>query len=224
MSTLSLRLYEDHLPAGCPPVHLPAAPRGLYVREGGLSIEDATGGRHLAAGAGDAGSDALTLLASDDDVVLWRWELGPAGDDDAGLLRSSPSARSRLVLAHDVSLDPGHDWLLRCDRVDFPPGGVALTHVHQGPGIRICEFGEITIETEGRSAVHGPGDAWFEVGPSPVLAPTTEREPTGFVRCLLLPRVGKGRSSIRYVRPEDADAPKVQRYRVFAERFIDLPG
>jgi hypothetical protein len=32
----------------------------------------------------------------------------------------------------------------------------------------------------------------------------------------------RGKSSIRYVRPEDADKPKLQTYRVYVDEFIEL--
>ena len=41
---------------------------------------------------------------------------------------------------------------MRCDRIDFRPGGVAYRHTHPGPGIRYLLFGQITIDTEGRAA------------------------------------------------------------------------
>ena len=47
----------------------------------------------------------------------------------------------------DPSTAPAGDYLLRCDRVDFPPGGEAFLHTHQGPGIRVLLFGSIRIET-----------------------------------------------------------------------------
>lgn len=112
---------------------------------------------------------------------------------------------------------------MRCDRVGFPPGGVALTHVHQGPGIRCCIEGEIHIETQGHKAAYRPGEAWLELGHEPVLAPTGPDGPTRFIRCFLLPRACKGRSSIRYVRDEDLSKEKVQEYFVFAERYVRLP-
>jgi hypothetical protein len=34
----------------------------------------------------------------------------------------------------------------------------------------------------------------------------------------------KGRSSIRYVYPEDAANPKLQRYKVLGERFVEMPS
>lgn len=224
MSMLTLRLFEDHLPSGCPAIFLPATPRALYVRKGGISVEGPREGRYLASGQADVSQNETTVSCGTEDTVMWRWELSSCDQPERTQLPSAPATRSTLKLSADVQLDPGFEWLMRCDRVDFPPGGVALTHVHQGPGIRICLHGEIRIETQGAAHDHPAGHAWFELGPEPVLAPTTEREPTAFVRCFLLPRALKGHSSIRYVHPADAAAPKVQQYRVFAERYIDIPG
>ena len=39
---------------------------------------------------------------------------------------------------------------------------------------------------------------------------------------MILPRELKGKSSIRYVRPEDHDKPKTQSYQVFCDEFITL--
>jgi len=222
MSELILRLHEDHLPAGCPPVYLPAGPRALYVREGGLMVESPQDAQSLDPAQARVGQEPLTLLSGEQDTVLWRWDLTDARQP-AGALPSAPATRSELKLEAPITLDARFEWLMRCDRVDFPKGGVALTHVHQGPGIRICDYGRISIETLGQRHDHPAGHAWFELGHAPVLAPTTEDEETRFIRCFLLPRQLKGRSSIRYVRPEDAAAQKTQRYKVFAERYIDLP-
>ncbi|SEM52659.1 hypothetical protein SAMN05428989_3997 [Pseudoxanthomonas sp. GM95] len=223
MTALTLRLYEDHLPAGCPAIYLSRLPRALYVRDGSVMADDESGGRLIEAGQGHVHDGGLSLVAGQADTLLWRWELEESARAPSPALPSAPATSSRLLLEQEVDLDRRFDWLMRCDRVDFPPGGVALTHVHQGPGIRIVHHGQIAIETLGQRHVHNPGEAWFELGHAPVLAPTTEDGPTAFVRCFLLPRALKGVSSIRYVRPEDARAPKVQEYRVFAERFISLP-
>lgn len=222
MSELILRLHEDHLPAGCPPVYLPAGPRALYVRRGGLMVESPQDAQSLDPAQARVGQEQVALLNGEEDTVLWRWDLTDARQP-AGALPSAPATRSELKLEAPITLDARYEWLMRCDRVDFPKGGVALTHVHQGPGIRICDYGRISIETLGQRHDHPAGHAWFELGHAPVLAPTTEDEETRFIRCFLLPRQLKGRSSIRYVRPEDAAAPKTQRYKVFAERYIDLP-
>jgi len=223
MTRTLFRLVEDLLPPSFAPVYLPAAVRAIYVVDGAATIEFEEGAAYHDQNSAWLGSEALGVCAGPQGARLWRWELvSPTASSD-GMLQSSPGASSTLKLAAPLDLDADQRWLIRCDRVNFPPGGVALTHVHQGPGIRCCLTGEIAIEAGDSRAVHGPGQAWLEIGHEPVLAPTTEREPTSFVRCFLLPRACKGRSSIRYVLPEDAAKPKSQSYRVFGERYIELP-
>lgn len=222
VTTCTLRLVEDVLPPSAQPVYLPAAERAIYVVEGDVTVEQPDGCRHQRADGAWLGGDPVALVAGSAGARLWRWELVAAGGEGDGLLRSAPGSESALKLKADLEFDRRQDWLMRCDRVEFPKGGVALTHVHQGPGIRCCLYGEIRIDTEGRSGTFPAGHAWLERGYEPVLAPTTEREETAFIRCFILPRACKSRSSIRYVRPEDAAAPKTQRYHVFGERFITL--
>jgi quercetin dioxygenase-like cupin family protein len=132
------------------------------------------------------------------------FDLVAAPDDDA-------------LLSAPVELD-GEERLMRCDRVDFPPGGVAYLHTHQGPGIRVLLHGSIRIDTAGQSHRYGPLQAWFEPGPEPVFAAASETEPTAFVRCMVLPSRLLGQSSIRYVREEDAVKPKPQSYTVFVDK------
>lgn len=221
MPRFSLRLLEDRLPGGADPAYMPALNRAIYVIEGDATIETPDGCCHQASGSGWLGEAPIGIVPGASGVRLVRWELvGTAGGD--GLLRAAPSAKSDTRLVHEIELAPGFGWLMRCDRVSFPKGGIAYTHVHQGPGIRYCLEGAITIETEGRSHSYGAGEAWFEIGHEPVLAPTSEETETSFVRCFVLPRACKGRSSIRYVLREDAAKPKTQRYRVLGERFIEL--
>ena len=223
MQRLVLRLLEDRVPANGDPVYLPAiAARTLYVVEGDAMVETATGATHRDQGSAWIGDDPVAVLAGGQGARLLRWELA-APSDDNGVLRAAPQCRSVAANSATIELDPGFGWLMRCDRVSFPKGGIAYTHIHQGPGIRYCLVGGIRIETEGHVSAYGPGEAWFESGSSPVLAPTSPEAETSFVRCFILPRSCKGRSSIRYVRPEDASKPKVQRYRVLGERFIELP-
>lgn len=125
------------------------------------------------------------------------------------------------LLAKELALPPG-EYLLRCDRVDFPPGGEAFLHTHQGPGIRVLLFGSIRIETQGTTHEYAPGEPWFESGPDPVHAATHPGEPSAFVRCMVLPRALQGSPSIRYVRDEDRERPKSQRYTVFLDEPVDL--
>ncbi len=224
MTRMVLRLSEDRLPGSGDPVYLPALERAIYIVEGDVTVEFASGCSSHAAGSSWLGGVEIALLPGAAGARLLRWELVAASAGGVAALRSAPSAASAEKLAAEIDLDPQFSWLMRCDRVGFPKGGIAYTHVHQGPGIRYCLEGAIDIETEDGKHRYGPGEAWFELGPMPVLAPTSREAETSFVRCFVLPRSCKGRSSIRYVRPEDAAKPKTQRYTVLGERFIALPS
>ena len=124
---------------------------------------------------------------------------------------------SSVAMEVSVELDGAQEWLMRCDRVDFPPGAIAYRHTHPGPGIRRLLFGELTVTTEGVTTVHRAGDTWFESGPEPVYAESSAAEPTAFVRVMLVPAEWAGRRTIRYTDPADADRPARQRARVFLE-------
>ncbi len=179
----------------------------LFAHPGGA---EATGGDTVLYDlAADEAHVAPAAVAGD----ALRWTL----DDGEG---DAPGA----LLSHAVDLDPSTAWLMRCDRVDFEPGGVAHRHTHPGPGIRRLLFGRITIDSEGRVDRYGPGEAWFERGPDPVLATTSAEEPSAFVRVLLLPVAFAGLRTIRYVDPADADKPKTQRATVFLEHELGAPG
>jgi len=134
------------------------------------------------------------------------WELGESG---AG-----------ASLSAEVELDPGVGWILRCDRIDFPPEGVAYRHTHPGPGIRRLLFGSITIDAEGGAATYGPGQAWFEGADYPVLATSSGSGDTAFVRVMLLPAEWEGKRTIRYVDPADDAKPRLQRPTVFFDRRL----
>jgi quercetin dioxygenase-like cupin family protein len=137
------------------------------------------------------------------------WELGPEATDGS-------------VLAAAVELDPRTEWLMRCDRVDFPPGGIAYRHTHPGPGIRYLLHGSLRIESGGETSLYRPLEPWFEAGPEPVLAIAGDTEATAFVRVMLLPREWAGKRTIRYVEPADEAKPKLQQATVFFDAPIDL--
>ena len=122
------------------------------------------------------------------------------------------------ALVWELTERPPGEWLLRCDRVDFPPGGVAYRHTHPGPGLRVLLEGRIRIETQGTSHEYGPFEWWYETGPDPVFAAASESEPTAFVRVLVLPREWEGKRTIRYVDPADEEKPKLQRARIYFEQ------
>ena len=125
-------------------------------------------------------------------------------------------------LAATVALDSGTEWLLRCDRVDFPAGGVAYRHTHPGPGIRCLLHGSIRIESGGQTHVYEALEPWFEAGPEPVLAVASAAEETAFVRAMLLPREWAGKRTISYVDSADDEKPKLQRATVFFDEPIEL--
>ena len=126
------------------------------------------------------------------------------------------------LVSHFVQLDPFAAWVVRCDRVDFPLGGIAHRHTHPGPGIRYLLQGEIEIETEGRSTFYGPGGAWFESGPDPVVARASAHLETSFLRALVLPAEWAGKRTIRYLEPTDGVEVK-QSASVLLEHAIALP-
>ena len=181
------------------------------MREGGATIRAGGQAATLAVNSAWHGAVGCEVTAGANGATLLRWELAPA---------AAPGAKPALAQTVELA-DPG-GYLMRCDRVDFPPGGIAYTHTHRGPGIRCLLAGEIRVEVGGRAHAVKPGEAWFEAGPDPVLAFASDREPTGFARVMILPRELKGKSSIRYVRPEDQDKPKTQQYQVFCDEFITL--
>ena len=120
--------------------------------------------------------------------------------------------------------DPGPgDWLVRCDRVDFDPGGVALPHCHRGGGIRCLVAGalEVTVGDAAPRSVR-PGGAWYESGREPVLARASATEPTSFIRVSILPAEIRGQSSIMYVDPADAARGRPRRYTVWVDAPIAL--
>ena len=209
-----MRLFEDTLFGGEEVRFDDAAPRAIYVSAGSISA----GGDDVPSDEGVVLTDAATLRAGGDGATVWRWEVGSAAAD-----ADAYAHRTTLRLAGRI--DPAaiaEELLIRLDSVAFPPGGTALLHTHQGPGIRSLREGEIRIDTEGRSSSYGPGGAWFESGPEHVFAQASMGVPSRFIRTMVLPRSLLGASSIRYVNIEDRDKPKSQTYRVFAEAPISL--
>jgi hypothetical protein len=155
----------------------------------------------------DLSRDEAWFGAARVDGCALRWELGDRADRGARL-------------AAEVDLGGG-EWIVRCDRIDFPAGGIAYRHTHPGPGIRCLLFGSIRIESAGEAHEYGPLEAWFERGPDPVYAAASATEPSAFVRVMLLPREWEGKRTIRYVDPVDEQRPKLQRPTVFFDRALE---
>jgi quercetin dioxygenase-like cupin family protein len=155
---------------------------------------------------GHGGRNSIAHELDDGTALVWELLDGEAHD---------------AILAAPVEVEPG--WLMRHDRVDFPPGGVAYRHTHPGPGIRYLLHGSIQIDgPDGPAKTFGAGEAWFEGADYPVLATASETESTAFVRVMLLPREWAGKRTIRYVDPADEERPKLQVATILLEQPIDL--
>ena len=157
-----------------------------------------------------AGLVSSLFPAGKDGAEVYRWELHPG----------TPPAGAKLV--SPLAIDTSKNWLMRCDRVDFPLGGIAYTHTHQGPGIRALLTGGFRVQSAGHDFRIAPGEPWFESGPDPVLAHASETELSSFARVMVLPVELVGKSSIRYVLPEDQDKPKRQTYQLFIDEPIAI--
>ena len=209
-----MRLFEDTL-FGDEEVRFDdPAPRAIYVSAGSISVD----AEDVPLDGGVVLTDAATLCAGGDGATVWRWEVRSSNVD-----ADVHGHRTTLRLAGRI--DPAaiaDELLIRLDSVAFPPGGAALLHTHQGPGIRCLREGEIRIDTEGRSSSYCPGGAWLESGREPVFAQASINVSSRFIRTMVLPRSLLGASSIRYVNDEDRDRPKSQTYRVFSEKPINL--
>jgi len=214
-----LRLHTDRLEPKAE-FRLDRCNRVVYVRDGDAIVRAGAHAAGLAANSAWHGADAVALTAGAAGATLLRWELAAESAAPGGV--TGPGVNSSTTLAHALELEHLDGHLMRCDRVDFPPGGIAYTHVHRGPGIRCLLAGGIRVEVNGKAHDIAPGGAWFEAGPDPVLALASKSGPTAFVRVMILPRELQGKSSIRYVKPEDADKPKLQTYRIFVDEILDL--
>lgn len=172
--SFTLRLTEDRLAPGAR-LSLSATPRVLYARDRGATL--------------CTGAVAIGVAA---ETSILRFELVRADATPASA--AAGKVESRPLLEHTIALDPARAWLMRCDRVDFAPGGVALPHGHRGGGIRCLLMGELEV-TVGERAPRRmrPGDAWFESGREPVLATASADTPAAFVRVSVLPAEIRGR-------------------------------
>ncbi|HEX9646460.1 MAG TPA: hypothetical protein VGB88_03100 [Alphaproteobacteria bacterium] len=213
LASPTLTLFEDRLAPGAVLGPAPAAGhRVIYVAEGAATVDGAAAAEDEARyGAADA-----SIAAGRSGAVLWRWQVAD-GDVPAG---AGSTGKLAVALARH-GIGRGR-WLLRCDSVWFPPGGCAYLHTHRGPGIRCLRTGSIRIDTAGTSTRYRPGEAWFEPGPEPVFAQGDAEHETRFIRVMVLPPALAGQPSITYVRSEDRDRPKSQRYRGYCDIPVDL--
>lgn len=216
-SLYTLRLLDDQLSPRR--LALPALNRVLYARHGALVVASAAGETRVAEGHAWHGAAACELAAAGAGATALRWELVRGAGPRAGELGGA----SKTLLEHAIDLEPGAAYLMRADLVEFAPGGVALPHRHRGGGIRCLLSGTLDV-TVGDAPVRRvtPGGAWFESGREPVLAVASKDEPTSFVRVAILPREIRGRTSIMYVDPADAERGRPRTYTVYVDEPIDI--
>lgn len=207
-----LRLYEDVL-ANEAELPLPALPRMIFVVHGSVTVRDRT----LHDDDGWSSDGAVRLKGGAGGAAIWRWELAAGGADT--IAETGTGVVSREKLSARLETLPQGALLLRGDSVAFPPGGCAYLHRHQGPGIRCLLEGGIRIDTHGHSTSYGPGSPWYESGPDPVFAQAADR-PTRFIRVMILPMSYMGKSSVEYLRAEDKDKPRTQKYKIYADMPI----
>jgi quercetin dioxygenase-like cupin family protein len=209
----SLTLYEDRL-APSARVELSPAPRVLYVGEGDIEVSSDAGRARMLAGSAWHGTLGCAMAAGARGATVLRHELRHG-------VPAAPGT-GRVLLDHPIALDSSRLYLMRCDRVEFDPGGEALPHGHRGGGIRCLLEGTLEVRVGGQPGrLMKPGDAWFESGGEPVHALASREVPTSFIRVSILPRELKGRSSIVYVDPAHASV-KPRRYTVFIDEPVEL--
>ena len=217
-----LSLYKDEIaPQATVQLPSPAAVVALYVIHGGLRVSTGNFNGVLGGNSAFHTVDPMRLAAGHLTTWTLRWQLARAGSSDA--LATGNGVTSKKLLTAPLSLDPQQPYLLRCDRVDFPPDGEALTHTHRGGGIRCLLMGGIDIHTNGTVHRYAPLEPWFEAGPDPVYAKAAPNVHSGFARVMILPRELLAKSSITYVKAEDRDKPKNQKYQVFIDTPVTLP-
>jgi hypothetical protein len=204
MANHVFRLITDRLgPRSAFDSPLPAANRVLYVADGMATVTAGGVTATLAANSGWFHSGKIHVVAGAEGAVLLRYELlpMPQPDDDVA---AGQGIESHVTLDAVLALDDADGYLMRCDKVELPPGGIAYTHTHQGGGIRCLLKGAFHVTVDDDTKAIAPDD-----------------QPGHFSRVMILPRRLQGQSSIRYVNATDADKPKLQKYTIFVDAFID---
>ena len=217
MPCYSLRLFRDYFGAGAKTEEMiPGSNRVIYAKLGSAGIQSNKISASLSSNAAFFTPEPLRIYSSSQGAQLLRYELVKTGETTNCLTNDGET--TKLIHDAEIELDAGENYLMRCDRVDLPAGGIT----HQGPGTRYLLQGGFNVETNGNVFYLSPGEAWFEAGPEPVLAYAPPDRVGQFLRVMILPRELKGKSSITYVKPEDTTKPKKQSYTIFVDKFITI--
>ncbi len=203
---MRLALFEDRLEGGTR--KLPAAVHGLYLRDGSVTLD----GAPLA-------PDSATLVNGSAVVAgrgeVWRFEVS-----DVQAL-AEPEEFATLILAHALTRDPAAPFVLRMDRVDFPPEGATPKHGHAAPGIRRLLSGRLLAEVGAATHRINAGDAWFETGDDPVVG-RAMLPGSAFIRCMVLDPALLGRPTFRAWNAEEAAKPRSTASRLFFDTLTGL--
>lgn len=214
-----LRIYHDHFTENATAI-LPSAYRVIYCVAGQAAVSASERNQILTGDDAWFSDGECTVRGEIEGARLWRWELVAPGEGP-GEIRET-AIKSVKAGEYDIEIDTSIDHFMRLDRVSFPLGGEALTHVHAAAGVRCLLNGNMLLDSLGKRYRVWPGDSWVEHGPDEVYAKASEKELTAFVRVMIVPAEYRGRSTISYVRPEDGDKPKSQTYKRYLEEPIRL--
>jgi quercetin dioxygenase-like cupin family protein len=217
MSGFALRLVADRLAAGATATFTAGTNRVLYLAEGYAGVSAGGTTCHLSPGSAWHGRSDVQCRAGAAASLILRFELAMTED-----VASREGVQSRVKIQRSVLLDPTQPYLMRCDRVDMPPGSVRHLHCHSGAGIRSLLHGSFRLKRNGESETYAPGEAWFEGIEEPVVAFGSPREITSFVRVLVLPRDYLGRRSSRTIDEGDQAKPQPLSGPVFIDAPIEL--
>lgn len=203
---MRLALFEDILRGDT--LALPDAVHGIYLRHGSVSLDGAPLAPDTAILAKGAGALAGT-------GEVWRFEVADVAELTAA------HEYPRLVLAHPLARDAAAPFVLRMDRVDFPPEGATPKHGHAGPGIRRLLSGRLLAEVGGEAHRIDPGGAWYETGTDPVIG-RVMAPGSAFIRCMVLDVELLGRPTFRAWTPEEAAKPRSASSRLFFDTLTAL--
>ena len=202
---MRLALFEDVLDGT---LALPPAVRGFYLRHGSVALD----GVALAPDSAVFARSAATLAGTGE---VWRFEVSEV------TALAAPEEHARLILAHPLERDPRAPFVLRMDRVDFPPEGATPKHGHAGPGIRRLLSGRLLAEVGEEAHRIDPGSAWFETGHDPVIG-RVMAPGSAFIRCMVLDQDLLGRPTFRAWSAEEAAKPRSAQSRQFFDTLTAL--
>jgi quercetin dioxygenase-like cupin family protein len=180
-----LRLTEDRIKPDVGYVRpLPALNRVLYVLRGHLTVK--IGGNDLRTSENHArfSSTEVEAAAGPNGATVLRYELLAAGAQE---VNGGPDVASTMLLETPIELERSESYLMRCDRVDFAPRGVAPLHRHRGGGIRCLIAGGLEVRVGDHANRYEPGQAWFESGREQVYAVASREGSTAFIRVSVFP-------------------------------------